>query len=215
MKIKICGLTKVSEAEYLNENNVDYAGFVFYNPSKRNVSVDEVKSIMSALDSSIKKVAVTVSPDIDLIEKLCELDFDILQIHKKLKPEVIAAASIPIWYAMNIEDEEEYNNKLIELNNLPLELNEKIKGIVVDAPQFGSGRPFNWRKSKRLKKAGSQSPPIFEREFILAGGLNAENVAEGIEIFSPDVVDVSSSVEGANGKDRDLIKQFVSAVRNS
>ena len=49
MKIKICGLTKVSEAEYLNENNVDYAGFVFYNPSKRNVSVTGVGCVEKRL----------------------------------------------------------------------------------------------------------------------------------------------------------------------
>ena len=39
MKIKVCGLTDVREAEYLNQNHVDYAGMVLYFPkSKRNIS---------------------------------------------------------------------------------------------------------------------------------------------------------------------------------
>jgi len=55
-----------------------------------------------------------------------------------------------------------------------------------------------------------------EKQFILAGGLNPENVAEGIETFAPDIVDVSSGVEGDGaGKDRTLIEAFIRKVRES
>ena len=113
---------------------------------------------------------------------------------------------------MNITDEEEAKKNWEFIDGLPKELADKIQNAaVVDAPQFGSGQTFDWQKSKRLKKAGAQSPP--GRMFVLAGGLNASNVKQGIEIFEPDIVDVSSKVEGQDGKDRELILQFVEAVR--
>lgn len=49
--------------------------------------------------------------------------------------------------------------------------------------------------------------------FILAGGLSSENVEEGIRLFEPDVVDVSSSVEGEHGKDYKKVEAFVRKVR--
>lgn len=216
MKIKICGITKVNETEYLNAANVDYAGFVFYEKSKRNINHEQAKELMANLKPEIKKVAVMVSPDVQMIESLKPLGFDVYQIHKSLTRDVIACADKPIWYAVNISDEEELKAKEDFINGLSEEERNKIEAVVVDAPNFGSGQTFNWRKSKRLKKAGSQSPPqtILDRfTFVLAGGLNADNVAEGIEIFNPDIVDVSSGVEGENGKEKAFIDAFVKAVR--
>lgn len=218
MKIKICGITKIEEAEYLNKAKVDYAGFVFYEKSKRNISIEKAKEIFGKLSPQIKKVAVMVSPEADFIKKVQDAGFDILQIHKELKTEVLVIATLPVWYAVNISDIEELNKKADFIQALDKDKSDKIRAIVVDAPDFGSGQTFNWRKSKRMLKAGSQSPPesrdIFEgREFILAGGLNSDNVAEGIKCFLPDAVDVSSGVEGENGKDDQKITAFVSAVR--
>lgn len=218
MKIKICGITRVNETEYLNEAGVDYAGFVFYEKSKRNVTVQKAKELINLLNPEIKKVAVMVSPTADMIENIKEVGFDYYQIHKSLTTEVLDTVDKPVWYAVNIDNEEELNKKEQFINELPDTLVKKIDAIVVDAPVFGSGQTFNWRKSKRLKKAGSQSPPasMLDRfTFVLAGGLNANNVAEGIEIFNPDVVDISSGVEGADGKDKGLIDEFVKAVRNT
>ena len=63
MKIKVCGLTTKKEAEFLNENNVDLAGMVMFFPkSKRNITPDTAREIISALNKNIKKVAVVVSP---------------------------------------------------------------------------------------------------------------------------------------------------------
>ena len=221
IKIKICGITKKEEASYLNDAKVDYAGFVFFEKSKRNITVDIAKEIFSELSPEIKKVAVSVSPSVSDVEKMIAAGFDILQIHKELTKEVIEASSLPIWYAVNISDIQEANSKLRYIDDLPENLSSKIVAYVVDAPDFGSGKPFNWHKSRRMLKAGAQSPPnedglnIGDRQFILAGGLRPENVSEGIELFSPDIVDVSSGVEGDAGKDRELIMKFVDAVRRA
>ena len=226
MKIKICGLTKVEEAEYLNGAGVDYAGFVFYKKSKRNVSVKKASEIMSHLDKGIKKVAVCVSPDRYLLEEIQKADFDIIQIHKALSLDVLYEAKLPIWYAFNVNDNEELAKKQQFFGDLPKELSKKVKGILVDSVDFGSGKTFDWRAAngKTGIKAsanvtnsdGKKTKSIFKgREFILAGGLNAGNVATGIKLFDPDIVDVSSGVEGPIGKSETLIYEFVDAVRNA
>lgn len=216
MEIKICGITKREETDYLNAAGVDYAGFVvFFEKSKRYVTVSQARSIFPALAPSIKKVAVTVSPTVEQIREIEAAGFDILQVHKKLTPEVLEQSALPVWYACNISDETELSKAIGFLEELPKHLSAKITALVVDGAEYGSGKPFNWRKSKRLKKAGAQSPPsvLSDRKFVLAGGLNPKNVAEGIGIFQPDIVDVSSGVEGESGKDETLVKEFVKNVR--
>jgi phosphoribosylanthranilate isomerase len=217
MEIKICGLTRPKEAEYINEAAADYAGFVLFEKSKRYVTIEQAKSIMRELNPGIRKVAVTVSPDVALARAAEEAGFDILQVHKNLTSEVLREVSIPVWYAFNIADEEELEKQQNFFHTLPEALSQKITAIVVDGAEYGSGKPFNWKKSKRLKKAGAQSPPdIFtNRKFVLAGGLTAENVAEGIRCFEPDIVDVSSGVEEPEGgKSRKRILEFAEKVRN-
>ena len=207
-KIKICGIKNVKEAEYLNKAKVDYAGLVFHGQSKRNVTVDEAKEIIKALDAGIKKVAVTVSPDTDTVKELANLGFDILQVHDELSKEVIRTSTIPIWYACNISDKNRLSEMLVFRDLLSEEEKSKITGIVMDAPEYGSGKTFDWN-AESVSGFGSES-----LELILAGGLNAENVEEGIELFNPDIVDVSTGVEGEDGKDEEKIMRFVEIVRN-
>ncbi|SCY49348.1 phosphoribosylanthranilate isomerase [Lachnospiraceae bacterium XBB2008] len=217
MFIKICGITRPGEIEYLNEYKPDYAGFVIYEPSKRYVTPDQASDLASMLDPEIKRVAVLVSPDAELIKKVEESGFaDILQIHRELTEEALRAATLPVWAAVNLSDLTGYEEAIKRIDELPGKLPEKITAIVADAPEFGSGKTFNWkscdiRKSKRTLKAGTNSPPA--RLFCLAGGLNAANVAEGIRIFEPDIVDVSSGVEGEQGKDPVKIRDFIQTVR--
>ena len=204
-KIKICGITRPEEILYLNEEKVDHAGFVIYEKSKRYITVNRAEKIAENLDAGIKKVAVTVSPDVSLLHDIESSGFDIIQIHGELSNEIIENASIPIWYAVNANDTGEAQVITERINNLQESLLSKIEAIVMDAPEFGSGRTFDWQQSRRME--------FTAKKFVLAGGLNEKNVAEGIEIFKPDIVDVSSSVEGENGKDKDKIKVFVNAVR--
>lgn len=222
-KVKICGLTRKEEAAYLNEAGADYAGFVFYPQSKRNISIEEAKEIMQALSPSIKKVAVLVSPDLEQVRKIEEAGFDIIQIHKELKKEVYEAASRPIWRALNV-------SKVAELQKLGKEVGEKeekegnqedresfetadpdhkIAAYLIDGEKFGSGQTFDWSAAEEVRKL------LGEKEFVLAGGLNPDNVEEGIRLFSPDIVDVSSGVEGDRGKDRSKILEFVRKAKKN
>ncbi len=212
MKVKICGLTRPEDAGYLNEAQADYAGFVFYEKSRRCLTMERAGQIFRQLSPSVVKTAVTVSPGVSLAHRLEEAGFDILQVHRELSMALLKEISIPVWYAFNISDPEEFSRKKAFFEELPKELSQKITGIVVDAAQFGGGKTFDWeRTGNRIRQ---ENPRIFaDRLFILAGGLNAENVRQGISLFHPDVVDVSSGVEKNQLKDRKLILDFIERAK--
>lgn len=199
MKIKVCGLTKAKEAEYLNRNKVDFAGFVlFYPKSKRNIELRRAKEIMDALNPEIKKVAVVVAPASDEVKQIEETGFDYIQIHGELSEEVINSVGIPILKAFNMKDLGQYAY---------YRSCSKVAGYVFDAQEPGSGKAFDWRLVEKL--------PRDDKLFLLAGGLNAENIREAVACVKPDGVDVSSGVEYVDkaGKDGKKIDEFVKKAR--
>lgn len=202
-KIKICGLTSPAEARYLNENHVDFAGMVLFFPkSKRNISIEQAKEIMAALDASIKRVAVVVSPSIEQVRQIEAAGFDYVQIHGEIpetETEAEAAIAIPILKAFNVSDMgsyEKYHN------------DSRIAGYVFDAIEPGSGKTFDWKLVDNI--------PRDEKLLLLAGGLNPDNVRMAIEAVHPDGVDVSSGVENDDkaGKNPEKIHDFVAAVKS-
>lgn len=202
-KIKICGLTSPAEARYLNENHVDFAGMVLFFPkSKRNISIEQAMEIMAALDASIKRVAVVVSPSIEQVRQIEAAGFDYVQIHGEIpetETEAEAAIAIPILKAFNVSDMgsyEKYHN------------DSRIAGYVLDAIEPGSGKTFDWKLVDNI--------PRDEKLLLLAGGLNPDNVRMAIEAVHPDGVDVSSGVENDNGagKNPERIHDFVAAVKS-
>ena len=193
--VKVCGLTDTMEADYLNKNKVDFAGFVLFFPkSKRNISIEKAEQIMAELDENIKKVAVIVSPDESEIQQIIGSGFDYVQIHGEIKDRLLEQISKPVFKAFNIKD----------IKNIhKYQNNAKIVGYVFDAAAPGSGKVFDWSILNDIKRDA--------KTFILAGGLNDSNVREAVKLVNPDVVDVSSGVEydSGRGKDPEKIKQFI------
>ena len=210
MKIKICGITSEKESDYLNDNKVDFAGFVFYEKSKRNITIDKARLIMNRLDSNIKKVAVMVSPTLEEVIDKEDAGFDVIQIHGELKESILDKTRKEVWCAINLSDEE-YDDKMRWIMGLKPNQYRKITGIVIDSKNFGSGQTFDWQQNKDKL----ESKVFKDKTFILAGGLNSDNVSEAISILHPDIVDVSSGVEAhidKIGKDKRLIDDFVFAI---
>ncbi|MDO4188135.1 MAG: phosphoribosylanthranilate isomerase [Lachnospiraceae bacterium] len=208
MLIKICGLTDKKEVQYLKENKVDFAGMVlFYEKSKRNISINQAKEILGELAPDIKSVAVTVSPSMEQVKEIEAAGFDYIQIHGSVDDDIISGCSILVFKAFNVEDTDKYEHYLTFDN---------IKGFVFDAGKPGSGKTFDWNMLKKLDRKE-------DKLYILAGGLNESNVKEAIEFVKPDGVDVSSGVELEDvvlddgrvktGKDPAKIEKFVSKVR--
>lgn len=198
-KIKICGITCAQDVEYLNEYIPEYAGFVmFFSKSKRNITPEQAKKLLCLLDSNIKSVAVTVSPDLQQIETAKECGFDYVQIHGEISDDVIINSPLPVFRAFNVND----INKLDKYRHM-----DNIVGYIFDAHTPGSGKTFDWSIIKNI--------PLDGKIFILAGGLNCDNAADAVSAVHPDVLDVSSGVENTEGvgKDKEKIKCFVNTVR--
>lgn len=195
--IKVCGLTRVEEVAMLARWQIDYAGMVLYFPkSKRNLSLAQAERILQALPPEIAPVAVTVSPTREQLKGIEALPFRYLQVHGTLAEEVLRESRIPIFRAYNLSGAK-----------IERESHARIAGYVLDAAGYGSGQTFDWTQRLDFDCEG--------KLFLLAGGLTPDNVAEGIRCFHPDVVDVSSGVEGENGKDEEKIRRFAEAVRGA
>lgn len=204
-KVKICGITTERETEFLNEGKADYAGMVFYEKSRRNVSFAQAENLMKCLNAEIVKVAVAVNPTLDFAKEIAQMGFDILQVHGNLEKEVRENSPLPLWRAVNITDEDALKAFFAEEEKGGM---ENIKGYVADGMAYGGGRTFDWTKFRDDIRSR-----IKGKELILAGGLTAENVKEGIHCFMPDIVDVSSGVEEAGKKSREKIITFIRKVR--
>ena len=228
-KIKICGITMMKEADWLNAAGADYAGFVFYEKSKRIVSMMDAVMIKKSLYPSVKTVAVTVSPTVDELRAIEIAGFDILQVHKELPLEVLRECKLPIWRAFNIgaftdvkapeagtgsaADQPKNCEAENEQNEREQLEDELIEAYVLDGVEFGSGKTFDWNSG-----SAAQIKALFgDKKLVLAGGLTPSNVAEGISIFEPDIVDVSSGVEKeyGSGKDEEKIQKFIREVRKN
>ena len=188
-KIKICGLTKEKEADYLNQIHADFAGMVVFFPkSKRNISLDQAKKIKSALLPEIKTVAVTVSPTLAQISQIAEAGFDLIQIHddpadldiKTAKSicEYTSKFSLPILKAFNVSDIDSYNY----WHSCP-----SVAGFVFDAAKPGSGKTFDWTLLKNLPRSKKLS--------CWPAGWHLKMFQMRSFFLHPDGVDVSSGVE--------------------
>ncbi|MCR5666611.1 MAG: phosphoribosylanthranilate isomerase [Eubacterium sp.] len=197
--VKICGLTTKQDIAYINELKPKAAGFVVgYPKSKRNLPLSEAELLMKEVDQEILKVAVTVSPEVAFAREIEEAGFDVLQIHGEFDKRILDECEITIWRAANIKES-------LDAYHEAMKLPKQVKAVVLDGANAGGGKTFDWEQAVSEIKERTKL-------LILAGGLNRDNVAQGIKTFHPDLVDVSSGVEGTCGKDREKIQEFMTEV---
>lgn len=196
-EIKICGLRREEDIDYVNELLPEYAGFVFCK-SKRKVDPPSAKKLIERLDPSIKRVGVFLDQEIFEVEEIAVLcNLDILQFHGSESPAYCDTFSREVWKAFSIKDENSFD--IIESYN--------IRGFLLDSfteSKGGSGKKFNWDLLEGREIPG---------KFILAGGIHSGNVEEAILRISPDILDVSSGVETDGKKDYYKIKELIGKVR--
>ena len=195
IKIKICGITRFVDIEYLNELRPDYAGFVFAK-SKRQVNVDIASNLIKNLNDNIKKVGVFVNEDPAVVLAIAEdLKLQVLQFHGHEDQEYINKfKGYEIWKALEISS----------INSISEMKNYNCAKFLLDNSTSGSGKRFKWDLIE--KKVNDYS-------IMLAGGLTSENIERGIMKLTPYGVDVSSGVESDGFKDYALIKEFIRKVR--
>lgn len=202
VKVKICGIKREKDVEFINKYKPDYIGFVFAK-SKRQVDVNAARELGKKIDRGIKKVGVFVNEDVEIVKKIAVCaNLDIIQLHGDEDEAYIKKLDgFTIWKAVSINSEEDIN----EFKNY------SAAGFLVDSSdgsnRGGTGKTFNWNFLKTVENQISK--PI-----IAAGGLNIDNVEKCIRTLSPFAVDVSSGVETDGFKDEEKIKNFIMRVRN-
>ena len=204
MRIKICGLFRDEDIEYVNEAQPDFAGFVFA-PSKRQVSPAHAAALRGRLSDNIIPVGVFVNSAIAEIAALYnENVIAIAQLHgdedeayiAQLKEASAIGGREPIILIKAIKSKE-----IGYLPPCPPWLN-LINYFLFDSGA-GSGKTFNW------DTLNAQS---FSKPWFLAGGITAGNIAQAMALH-PFAVDVSSGAETDGVKNREKILQLTEMVR--
>ncbi len=197
-EIKICGLFRECDIEAVNDAKVDYAGFIIdFEKSHRNLSIKDATHLRSLLDRAIKAVGVFVNkPAEEVVKAAHEIGLDVIQLHGSEDGDYIRKvkekSGLTIWKAYKIRSVEDVKAAIVCQADM----------ILLDNG-YGTGEVFDWSVVTKL-----------DRKFILAGGLNEENVALAIKTLGPAIVDISSGAETDKLKDREKINACVKAVRN-
>lgn len=202
MKIKICGICDPQLAYDAAQLGADFIGMVFYEKSKRNVSVELAAEISKyAKQGGAQPVGVFVYNNAEEIKAICRTaNLQIAQLHGigaknayKFLPDDICKI-----YVINVNYDGEINQE--NLDGL-----DKDKDLLLyDGIDYGSGKSFSLDNFN----------PYPDFRFFLSGGLNSCNIKTAISKVHPYGVDISSGVENEYGqKDIKLIKQFIETVR--
>lgn len=197
--IKICGLRRMEDVRAVNAARPDYAGFIVEFPkSHRSVGIEELRDLTDELDGRIIPVGVFVNAPLELPAMLLnEGTIMMAQLHGQESEEYVRELKRQIGYKQVIKA---FSVKTKE--DLELAKRSPADYILLDQGDGGTGKTFDWSLMETM-----------EREYFLAGGLNAGNLAEAIRRFHPYAVDLSSSLEIEKYKDAGLIRQAVEIVR--
>lgn len=210
-QVKICGITTYDALQAVAESGAAYAGFVFHTQSPRYLDYASAQALVAQKPEQLTCVGLFVDPGLDALDTaLSQVDLDMIQLHGHESPEHVrnirVHAKLPVMKALPIAD----STDLAHIDAFDT-ICDWLLFDAKPAPDArnpgGAGQSFDW---DLLSDIAPACP------WMLAGGLNAGNVANALDRVAPDAVDVSSGVEATRGvKDLDKIRQFVDTVRKS
>ncbi len=210
-KVKICGLSDPTHVRTAVEAGADYVGFVFYDPSPRNVSIQVAQGLATLARGQAKIVALVVDADDVLIDEInAQVKPDFFQAHGSETAdriaEIHARTGVPVIKVIKVSDAADIEAASAYADVAAMVLfDAKAPDTLANALPGGNGILFDW---DLLPHGGLRDG------FMLSGGLEADNVAEAIRVTGAPAVDVSSGVETAPGiKDGAAIVKFIETVR--
>lgn len=207
--VKICGINSAEAADAAARAGADFAGLMFHARSPRNLKIDVATMLAERMRGRARLVAVFADArDEDMQAAVAAIRPDFIQLHGLESPERVASIhglfGAPIIRAIAIAEPSDLNIVAKYEDVVDMFLFD-AKAPTGAAREGGHGAAFDWQILKGHK---------FSRPWLLAGGLNAENVARAIQSTDAPGVDVSSGVETAPGvKSADMIRDFISAAR--
>src|SRR5579863_2254474 len=200
VRVKICGVTRIEDAEAAIAAGADIIGLNFYAPSPRCVTIGKAREICEAIGKRCEVAGVFVNAERDYIEeRLRTLDLDILQFHGNEDDAALAGWPVKVIRALRLRDED------------PAELIARSPAdyVLIDTfhPELfgGTGKP---------RALGALAGLNLQR-VLISGGLTPDNVAEAAAL-KPYAVDVASGVEAAPGvKDHAKLRSFIVSAKST
>ncbi len=203
VRIKVCGFTRVEDAEAAARLGIDAIGLVFYDKSPRHVSIAQAQAIIAALPPFVTVVALFVNAAREEIEAvLAQCAIDVLQFHGEEPPEFCRSFHRPYLKAVRVQPGSDLAAYAAQYHD--------ARGLLTDAfvegAHGGTGKTFDW----------TLIPAQLPLPLVLSGGLDEHNVADAVRRVRPAAVDVSSGVEAGKGiKSPQRVAEFVAAVRTA
>jgi phosphoribosylanthranilate isomerase len=189
-RVKICGITRVEDALVTEDAGADAIGLNFVPNTKRFISLSRAQEISEALSPFMARVGVFRNASFEtILEAVEQAGLNAVQLNGQESDDFAArvAGLRPVIRAVSFKP------------NLELPENDTL---LIDGLDPGSGQSFDWAALKTVNLEG--------RRWLLAGGLNPDNVAAAVRQLQPWCVDVASGVEASPGiKDADLVRAFI------
>lgn len=192
VKIKICGLRRQADIDFVNILKPDYIGFILTAGFRRSIDYETAQSLKSTLNKSICAVGVFVDEDIAHINRFIENGvIDIVQLHGNESADMCRQIKAPVIKALKPCDFDKISEYELSADYLLFDSGT------------GTGKTFDWNEI-----------PKTEKPFFLAGGLDESNIKYALKNIKPYALDVSSSVETNGFKDFDKIKKFMEITKH-
>ncbi len=199
-RVKICGITRTEDALAAVELGCDAIGLVFYEKSPRYVTPARAAEIVAALPPFVSAVGLFVDAPAETVRAVMNaMRLDLLQFHGNESPAYCAQFGTPYLKAVRVKPGTNLLQYAADFAG--------AKALLLDAfsegVPGGTGQTFDW----------TLIPAAISRPVILAGGLNADNVADAVRRVQPYAVDVSGGVEQTKGiKDAARMAAFMRGV---
>jgi phosphoribosylanthranilate isomerase len=207
-KVKICGITRLSDAELAVELGAWALGMIFYENSPRRCSMEQALLITTALKRRVELCGVFVNAPLQEVVRVSEdLGLSMVQLHGDEGPaycgEVPRRTGARVIKAAQIAGPGELRD--LERYHVDFHLvDAHASGTERQGLRGGTGETFDWGLLAERRSA----VPL-----ILSGGLHPGNVAEAIALVDPFAVDSASGTESAPGlKDPERLQAFFAAV---
>jgi len=195
MRVKICGITNLNDAQHAINTGADALGFVFYEKSPRYISVTDAQAIIDKLPPFVEKVGLFVNQSAKEIEQMAYAShITLAQIHFEVEADFLDSISFPTLPVVRAKSEEDI-----------VRFSDRYRLVDAYCEAYGgSGKRLNleWFKGKD------------NRKIILAGGLSPDNISE-LQGYGFYGVDVSSGTEKSRGmKDHEKVERFIAYAKS-
>lgn len=201
MFLKVCGITRLTDALHAVRHGATAIGFVCWAKSPRYVTPERAAAIVAELPSNVTAVGVFVNEPIDGIRQIvAAVGLSMVQLHGDEPPGYAQALPVPLLRSVTLDEVPWVYDDWPSQTTWLLDAADPVR-------RGGTGRTVDWDRAAAVARG---------RQVVLAGGLTPENVAEAIGIVRPYGVDVSSGVEEAPGvKDFGKVARFLEHAREA